>query len=81
MNQCLLIWVLSILMGVNFLECSSSIFVAPTQCPPKVLYVASRRLMCAKNGDFEQYKGAAMSFYWFIWEKGYKGDTILKWFN
>ena len=37
--------------------------------------------MCAKNGDFEQYKGAAMSFAWFIWEKGYKGDTILKWFN
>ena len=25
--------VLSILMDVNFLECSSSIFVAPTQCP------------------------------------------------
>lgn len=42
------------------------------QCPPKVLYVASRRLMCAKNGDFKQYKSAAMSFCWFIWEKGYK---------
>lgn len=51
------------------------------QCPPKVVYVASSRLTCAKNGDFNQYKGAAMSFAWFIWEKGYKGDTILKWFN
>ena len=37
--------------------------------------------MCAKNGDFSQYTGKAMSFAWFIWEKGYKGDTILKWFN
>lgn len=51
------------------------------QCPPKVVYVASARLMCAKNGDFTQYAGKAMSFAWFIWEKGYKGDTILKWFN
>ena len=51
------------------------------QCPPKVVYVASGRLACAKNGDFNQYAGKAMSFAWFIWEKGYKGDTILKWFN
>ena len=47
------------------------------QCPPKVLYVASRRLMCAKNGDFEQYKGAAMSFCWFIWEKAIKAIQSL----
>lgn len=51
------------------------------QCPPKVVYVASRRLACAKGGDFTRYSGKAMSFAWFIWEKGYKGDTILKWFN
>lgn len=51
------------------------------QYPPKVVYVASKRLVCAKNGDFNQYTGKAMSFAWFIWEKGYKGDTILKWFN
>lgn len=51
------------------------------QCPPKVVYVASGRLSCAKNGDFNQYGGKGMSYCWFIWEKGYKGDTILKWFN
>lgn len=51
------------------------------QYPPKVVYVASGRLMCAKNGNFNQYTGKAMSFAWFIWEKGYEGDTILKWFN
>lgn len=32
------------------------------QCPPKVVYVASSRLTCAKNGDFNQYAGKAMSF-------------------
>lgn len=51
------------------------------QCPPKVVYVASSRLACAKGGDFTRYSGKAMSFCWFIWEKGYKGNTILKWFN
>ena len=51
------------------------------QYPPKVVYVASGRLSCAKNGDFSRCAGNAMSYAWFIWEKGCKGDTILKWFN
>lgn len=52
--------------------------------PPKVVYVASSRLLCAKNGDFEAMKaggGSAVAYAWFIWEKGYKGDTIMRWFN
>lgn len=52
--------------------------------PPKVVYVSSSRLQCAKNGDFETYKksgGTAIAFAWFVWEKGYKGDTIIKWIN
>lgn len=51
---------------------------------PKVVYVSSSRLQCAKNGDFETYKegvGTAVAYAWFVWEKGYKGDTILKWIN
>lgn len=50
--------------------------------PPKVLYVSSSRLNCAKNGDFETYKNnSAIAYGWFIWEKGFKGNTIIKWFN
>ena len=50
--------------------------------PPKVLYVSSSRLNCAKNGDFETYKtNSAIAYGWFIWEKGFKGDTVIKWFN
>ena len=49
--------------------------------PPVRVWVSSGRLPCAKNGDFEEYKaGTAMAFAWFIWEAGYKGETILKWF-
>lgn len=49
--------------------------------PPKVIYVSSSRIMCAKNGDFEKYNQSAIAYAWFIWEKGYKGETIIKWFN
>ena len=51
--------------------------------PPKVVYVSSSRLGCAKNGDFVKYneKGSASCYCWFIWEKGYNGTTELKWFN
>lgn len=52
--------------------------------PPKTVYVASSRLQCAKNGDFERMKqggGSAVAYAWFIWEKGYIGDTVIKWFN
>ena len=49
--------------------------------PPKVVYVSSSRLNCAKNGEFEKYKSSAVCYAWFVWEKGYKGDTIIKWIN
>lgn len=50
--------------------------------PPKYVYVSTSRLVCAKNGDFETYNTSSPVCYcWFIWEKGYKGETILRWFN
>lgn len=50
--------------------------------PPKRIWVSSSRLNCAKNGDFETYKiNSAASYAWFVWEKGFRGDTIIKWFN
>lgn len=50
--------------------------------PPKVIYVSSSRLVCAKNGDFKRYKNSnAVAYAWYIWEKGYQGDTVIKWIN
>lgn len=49
--------------------------------PPKIVYVSSSRLNCAKNGDFERYTDSAVAYAWYIWEKGYTGDTVIKWFN
>ena len=49
--------------------------------PPQTVYVSSSRMNCAKNGDFEKYKGSAVCYCWFVWQKGFKGDTVIKWFN
>lgn len=49
--------------------------------PPKVVWISSSRLQCAKNAEFDKYKSNVMCFCWFIWEKGFKGDTVIKWFN
>lgn len=47
--------------------------------PPKTVYVSSSRILCAKNGVFEG--GSAVAYAWYVWEKGFKGTTSLKWFN
>ncbi len=49
--------------------------------PPIRVWVSSSRLKCAMNGDFNAMGGSATAYAWFIWEKGYKGDTLIKWFN
>lgn len=49
--------------------------------PPARIWVSSSRLKCAMNGDFSSFKSSATAYAWFVWEKGYKGDTVVKWFN
>lgn len=50
--------------------------------PPSRIYVSSGRLCCAMNGDFEKYsKSNAVTYAWFIWEKGYIGEPRVRWFN
>ena len=49
--------------------------------PPKTVHISSSRIMCAKNGDFEKYGSSAVCYAWYVWQKGYKGITELKWFN
>lgn len=71
----------AMLLKIQFLETKGRRALFDTQ-PPKCVYVSSSRLHCARNGDFETIKGNnAMCYCWYVWEKGYKGDTILKWIN
>jgi len=70
-------------LKIQFLESKGrkELFVTS---PPRTLYVTSSRIQCAKNGDFEGMKksgGSAVAYGWFVWEKGFNGNTIIKWFN
>ena len=52
--------------------------------PPKTIYISSSRILSAKNGDFKALKnsgGSPIAYAWYEWEKGYQGETIVKWIN
>jgi hypothetical protein len=46
--------------------------------PPKYVLVHSKRINCWRDGK-EVKESSAMCYAWFVFEKGYKGDTIVKW--
>ena len=52
------------------------------KCPPKYVYVyvyAKRCPQCAFNGNFNKETGNAATYAWFIWEKGFTGESIIRW--
>ena len=49
--------------------------------PPQTVYVSSSRIICPKNGDFGAIRSSACAYAWFVWKKGFHGDTVLKWIN
>ena len=72
---------IAMLLRLTFLE-SSERRKFFDKYPPKYVYVSSSRVNCARNGDFIQFPNASVIAYaWYIWENGYTGDTILRWFN
>lgn len=48
--------------------------------PPRTIYISRSRLACAKNGNFEHTE-KAIAYAWYVWEKGFTGDPVIKWFN
>lgn len=52
--------------------------------PPRYVYVSRSRILCAKNGMFEEMKaggGSSVAYAWYEFQKGYKGVSIIKWIN
>lgn len=49
--------------------------------PPIRVWVSRSRLKCAINGDFDSISSSATAYAWYIWEKGFKGDPTIHWFN
>ena len=64
-------------LKVQFLEGKKRRKLYDTQ-PPKRIWVSTSRIQCGKNGYF---RNSMAAFAWYIWEKGYTGDTVVRWFN
>lgn len=51
--------------------------------PPKYIYVFSKRVNPLRNGSPVDEKGkpwsSTMCFAWFVWEKGFEGETTFRW--
>lgn len=83
---------LALFMKITFLEGKSRKQFFQDN-PPIRVWVSSSRIPCAKNGQFTEFKknskgelvetkvSSAACYCWYIWQKGYKGPTELKWFN
>lgn len=69
-------------LKLTFLEGKTRYKELFSKYPPKAVHVFSERIMCAKNGNFQEMKdggGSAVCYAWFVWEKGYTGKTIIDW--
>lgn len=74
----------ALLMPLRYLSSGSRYNEIYKKYPPKRVYVYQERICIAKNADFEKYNdaGANMEIYaWYIWERGHKGTTELKWIS
>ena len=87
---------LALFLPIQFLESESrrKLF---TETPPKTVYVCVNRVQCGRNGNFyckdkegniiynkngqPKLMSSARCYAWFVWIKGYKGDTKIKWIN
>ena len=49
------------------------------EAPPKYIYVNSARQICFLNGDTSRKMSSATCYCWYIWEKGWKGEPVLRW--
>lgn len=47
--------------------------------PPQRIYAFVHRVACSKNNQKDGFKGGAMDYAWFVWEKGKYAPTELKW--
>ena len=70
-------------LKVQFLEGKKRKVQLYDKAPPKHVFISSERITCALNADFDKMKkggGSAVAYAWFVWQKGWKGETTIKWF-
>ena len=69
-------------LKIQFLEGKDRFNKIFKKYPPKYVFVSIERITCAMNGEFikdGKKQSSAVCYAWFVWEKGYKGETTIKW--
>lgn len=70
---------LILLLRLQFLESSTRHHLFK-KSPPRFIYVHSRRIKIFKDNDREKYnKPQPLCYAWFVWEKDFQGEPILRW--
>lgn len=50
------------------------------QNPPRKIYVFTKRINCALNGEEKYFNASsAVCYAWFVWEKGSKTKPVIDW--
>lgn len=73
----------ALLMPMRYLSGQTRFNDVYSSNPPARVYVYIQRIAIAKNAEFDKYEaGANMETYaWFVWEKGHKEETVLRWIH
>lgn len=69
---------IAMFLKLTFLE-SKSRYELFQKYPLKKLYVFSKRMNCAMNGDFDNQRQSAVAYAWYVWQVGWKGEPIIRW--
>ena len=68
---------LALFLRLQYLEGVSRYEKVFKKNPPKTIYIFVNRQVCSKKDDFSE--GSAVAYAWFVWEKGFTGDPVVKW--
>lgn len=69
----------AVLLPLSYIESRERYEKIYSKFPPCTIYAFINRIQI-KKGDAPNYKQENMKAYaWYIWEKGYKGNTVLRW--
>lgn len=71
--------VCAMFVKTTFLESEKRWNAIWSKNPPRYVFQFIKRILCAMNGDFDAYTSSAASYCWMVWEKGWKGDTVIRW--
>lgn len=68
---------IAMLLKVTALEGQERYRAIYSKLNPCRIHIFSKRIQCGKNGEFRG--SGAVAFAWYVWIKGYEGQTIIDW--